>query len=254
MIEVQEKQEMVCLAREGTHEKVIQFLKNEKRGKILDAPTGSGILSSKLKELDFECYGCDINADGFKAQGIEFREGDLNKGLPFETDYFDYVTCLDGLEHLENPHNAMKEFRRILKKGGKLFISIPNYLNIERRLKFLVTGSFTKPVNQKMFKERFNCNTAMMHISLIGYPLLKFMLESNGLSITKLDIDKPKPKLVLLFPITALIKFYCWFWPKKAKERYWLKETLSKDIFLGGNTLIVVAEKIKEVEHNLQID
>ncbi len=110
-------------------------------------------------------------------------------------------------------------------------------------MKFLLTGSFTKPVNQKMFKERFNCNTAMMHINLISYPILRFLLESNDFCITKLDIDKRKPKMLLLSPITALIKLYCWFWPKKAKERYWLKETLSKEILLGGNTLIIVAEK-----------
>jgi len=69
------------------------------------------------------------------------------------------------------------------------------------------------------------------------------MLESNGFHIIKLDKDRPKPKMIFLSPITALIKLYCWFWPKKAKERYWLKETLSKTIFSGGNTLIIVAEK-----------
>ena len=92
------------------------------------------------------------------------------------------------MEHLENPHNAIREFKRLLKKGGKLFIAIPNYLSIERRMKFLLTGSFTKPVSQKMFKERFNCNTAMMHINFVSYPILRFMLESNGFHIIKLDI------------------------------------------------------------------
>ncbi|MFQ5964757.1 MAG: class I SAM-dependent methyltransferase [Candidatus Scalinduaceae bacterium] len=239
----QEPQGLVTLSMPGTHEKIIQFLQNEKKGKLLDVPAGTGILSMKLKGIGFECYGCDINAEGFKAKDIEFRVGNLNKRIPFETNCFDYITCIDGLEHLENPHNAIREFKRILKKGGKLFISIPNYLNIERRMKYLITGSFTKPVSQEMFEERFNCNTTMMHINLIGYPLLRFMLESNDFCITKLDIDKRKPKMIFLSPITALIKLYCWFWPKKAKERYWLKETLSKEILLGGNTLIVVAEK-----------
>jgi len=240
---VNDAQEMISLAREGTHEKIIQLLQDQKRGKLLDVPAGTGLLLTMIKESGFECYGCDINVDGFKAKDMKFSEGNLNKGLPYEADYFDYITCIDGLEHLENPHNAIREFKRIIKKGGKLFISIPNYLNIERRMKYLITGSFTKPVSQKMFKERFNCNTAMMHINLIGYPLLRFLLESNDFYITKLDIDKRKPKMIFLSPITALIKLYCRFWPKKTKERYWLKETLSKEIFLGGNTLIVVAAK-----------
>lgn len=239
----QKTEGLVALARIETHAKIIQFLRNERRGKLLDAPAGTGILAMKLKALGFDCYGCDINEEGFKARDVEFRVGDMNNSIPFETDYFDYITCTDGLEHLENPHNAIREFNRLLKKGGKLFISIPNYLNIERRMKFLITGSFTKPVSQEMFKKRFNYNTAMMHINLIGYPLLRFLLESNNFCITKLDIDKPKPKMVFLAPFAAIIKLYCWFWPKKAKERYWLKETLSKVILMGGNTLIVVASK-----------
>lgn len=235
---------LVTLARGGTHEKIIQYLRNEKRGKLLDAPSGTGVLSMKIKELGYECYCCDINDEIFKGKDIEFRQGDLSKNIPFDTAFFDYITCTDGLEHMENPHSVIREFKRLLKRGGKLYISIPNYLNIERRLKYLVTGSFTKPVNQKMFKERFNCNTAMMHINTIGYPLLRFILESNGFHITKLDIDKRKPKMLLLTPITAMIKLYCLFWPKEAKERYWLKETLSDEVLMGGNTLIVVAEKI----------
>ena len=239
-----EGKEFVTLSRTGTHEKIIRFLQNQKRGKLLDVPTGSGVLSAKLSDLGFECSCCDINADGFKAYDLEFRVGDLNGKIPFETDSFDYITCIDGLEHLENPYNAMREFKRILKKGGKLIISIPNYLNVERRMKFLLTGSFTKPVSQKMFKEKFNSSLAMMHINPIGYPLLKFLLESNGHSIIKLDIDSKKSKMFLLFPVIAFVKLYCWFWPKKAKERYWLKETLSKEIFTGGNTLLVFSERV----------
>ena len=239
----QNAQGLIALARVETHEKIIQFLQSERRGKLLDVPSGTGILSSKLKELGFECCCCDINPEMFKAQGMEFKVADLNKSVPLETNHFDFITCVDGMEHLENPHNAIREFKRLLKKGGKLFIAIPNYLSIERRMKFLLTGSFTKPVSQKMFKERFNCNTAMMHINFVSYPILRFMLESNGFHIIKLDIDRPKPKMILLSPITALIKLYCWFWPKKAKERYWLKETLSKEVLLGGNTLIIIAEK-----------
>ncbi len=34
----QETQELITLAGSGTHEKIIQFLQNEKKGKLLDAP------------------------------------------------------------------------------------------------------------------------------------------------------------------------------------------------------------------------
>ena len=50
----QETQELIALARSGTHEKIIQFLQNEKKGKLLDAPAGTGILAMKLKTLGFD--------------------------------------------------------------------------------------------------------------------------------------------------------------------------------------------------------
>jgi len=52
----QETQELITLARSGNHEKIIQFLQNENKGKLLDAPAGTGILAMKLKELGFDCY------------------------------------------------------------------------------------------------------------------------------------------------------------------------------------------------------
>lgn len=40
---------------------------------------------------------------------------------------FDFVTCISAIEHIpgDGDISAMKEFERILKPGGKLFISVP---------------------------------------------------------------------------------------------------------------------------------
>ncbi len=112
---MQKSNELIALSGEGTHEKIITYLQDGEKGELLDIPAGTGALSVKLKDSGFECYCCDITSEYFGAQGVEFKMGDLNNILPYETDYFDYVTCSDGLEHLENPHNAIREFSRILK-------------------------------------------------------------------------------------------------------------------------------------------
>lgn len=50
--------------------------------------------------------------------------GDINEGLPAIPDSsFDYLICTQVLEHLKRPHVAFGEFRRILKPGGKLFLT-----------------------------------------------------------------------------------------------------------------------------------
>ncbi|MGH7410111.1 MAG: methyltransferase domain-containing protein, partial [Candidatus Methylomirabilis sp.] len=52
------------------------------------------------------------------------------------------VACLEGLEHIENYHHALREFYRILKQDGILLISTPNPLNMKSRLRFFLFGTF----------------------------------------------------------------------------------------------------------------
>ena len=132
------------LARQETHDWIGNALSGEKRGFVLDVPAGSGAFGLRLKEMGFSVSCCDINPSGFSAKGIEIKEGDLNGSLPYSSGSFDFITCMEGLEHLENPFNAIREFQRLLKPAGKLFLSLPNYLNIERRMRFLMTGLFSR--------------------------------------------------------------------------------------------------------------
>ena len=241
-----EDKDPIPLARDGVHEKVIAYLKDKPRGRILDVPAGFGALAKNLSEMNFAVSCCDIDTDQFSAEGLKIDRGDLNEKIPYADDEFDYVCFLEAIEHTENPYNAVREIARVLKPGGTLIMSTPNYLNVERRLKFLVTGFFTKPVPQNMFKERFHGQTYAMHLSPIGYTLIRFMLECAGFRIIEMTYDKKKPKQLFLKPLVWFIRLYALSWSKKKREQYWLSETLGNTILDGGNTLIVVAQKSKE--------
>jgi hypothetical protein len=144
---------------------------------------------------------------------------------------------------LENPFNAIREFCRILKTGGKLFISLPNYLNIERRFRFLITGLFSKVPSPKKFgKERFD-NLWMLHLIPLTYPILKLALEHWGFQILTIAKDKEKKRMKLLLPVVWGIQFSCLFWPRRKREEYHLDDTLSPLMIMGGNTLILAVEK-----------
>jgi len=231
------------LARRETHDWVIDALSREKKGNLLDVPTGTGALALRLMKLGFSVSCCDIDPSLFAIQGGDFKRGDLNQTLPYRHESFDFITCLEGLEHLENPFNAIREFCRILKTGGKLFISVPNYLNIERRFRFLITGLFSKVPSPKKFgKERFD-NLWMLHLIPLTYPILKLALEHWGFRILTVAKDKEKKRMKFLLPVVWGIRFYCLFWPQRKREEYHLEETLSPLMITGGNTLILVAEK-----------
>jgi len=43
-----------------------------------------------------------------------------------EGDRFSLIICFDVLEHLDNPPSVLRQFRQLLKPGGRLFITVPN--------------------------------------------------------------------------------------------------------------------------------
>jgi ubiquinone/menaquinone biosynthesis C-methylase UbiE len=240
------------LAREETHDWIVEALSREKKGFLLDAPAGTGALASRLKKMGFSVSCSDINLSLFSVHDIEIKRGDLSQSLPYPSGSFDFITCLEGLEHLENPFNAIREFHRILRPRGKLFLSLPNYLNIERRLKFLITGLFSKiPSPERLGKDRFD-NLWMHHLTPLTYPLLRLALEHWGFKVLTLEKDKEKKRMKWFLPIVWAIRLYCFFWSKEAREMYHLEDTLSPVLIMGGNTLIVVAEKREDGKADLK--
>ena len=230
-------------AMDKTHDKVVEMMDREPRGKVLDIPTGTGILANRLRKMGFEMSCCDINPSFFSVPDLKVEIGDLNQSLPYANNSFDYLICLEGIEHTENPSNAIREFQRILKKGGRIFISTPNFLNIERRIRFLFTGTFSKIPSHEVIKNVWKGDMGMAHLSPLGYPLLKFIMECYGFRILRLEKDQPKRKMVWLLPFVWMIRLYGRMASKKRREVYRLDETLSNEIIMGGNTLIIVGEK-----------
>lgn len=235
---------LIPLTRKEVHEKVGQMLSVEEKGKLLDVPTGTGSLASRLQKMGFDVSCCDIQPSFFAAEDLTVQFGDMNKQLPYKAACFDYIVCLDGLEHVENPFNAIREFGRILKRRGKIFLSIPNFLNIERRLRFVLMGTFSKIPSLDTLRDIWKGELSMVHLNSLGYPLLKFIMEYYGFRILRVEKDREKPKMNWLRPIVWIIRLYALFASGKRKELYRLDETLMDEIILGGNTLIIVAEKV----------
>jgi SAM-dependent methyltransferase len=233
----------VPLGRDETHDRVVEMLERERRGKVLDVPCGTGILGDRLRRMGFEVSCCDINPSYFSVPELRLDVGDLNRSLPYGDHSFDYLTCLDGIEHTENPWNAIREFQRVLKRSGKLFISLPNYLNIERRLRFLFTGSFSKIPSHETVREVWKGDLSMSHLTPLTYPLLKFVLEYYGFRILYLERDREKQRMKWLLPLVWLIRLGGRLASKKRREAYRLDETMIDEIIMGGNTLIIVGER-----------
>jgi SAM-dependent methyltransferase len=50
---------------------------------------------------------------------------DLNQGIPVASDSYDNIISLNTLEHIWNDTLVLQEMVRVLKPGGKLYVSVP---------------------------------------------------------------------------------------------------------------------------------
>jgi len=104
-------------------DKSLKSLKNH--ASLLDIGAGTGVLS----ELAYRCR------DDLHFVAIDPAEGMLKfspkymqthkacaEALPFEDESFEVVIIGEALHHFSDPHKAIQEIVRVLKKEGKLFI------------------------------------------------------------------------------------------------------------------------------------
>ena len=94
---------------------------------ILDVGSASGGNTILLSELGFDLTSLEMSDLGVELQlkrGISVIRGDATN-LPFQSESFDAVLCLDVLEHIEDDVSALKEMYRVTKQGGKFLFSVP---------------------------------------------------------------------------------------------------------------------------------
>lgn len=95
--------------------------------KLLDIGCGweAKLLKSIENYIDYG-VGIDFKPPKLKTKKLETIESVLEKELPFENESFDVVTMLAVLEHLSYPEDILKEIYRVLKKDGRLIITVPS--------------------------------------------------------------------------------------------------------------------------------
>ena len=230
-------------SRPAIHPAVSRVLQELPRGRLHDMPSGSGALSYRLFKEGFDVVACDLFPENFEPTEIPVVRGDLRERFPFEDNSFDYATFVEGPEHAENPFRAFQEFARVLKPGGRLIVTLPNYTNIQSRLRYLFFGSVEKAVSQQRFRDQFHSVPAMLHISPLAYTQLRFFLEASGFVIDALHRDKRKWKQMLMLPATLALQGLSWTIDTFGEDKYWSREANAPVLLQGGNTLILVARK-----------
>lgn len=114
-----------------------QYSSKNKIKRILDAACGWGRHHKVLRENGWEVYGLDINIHLLQKANSQipgyYQLGDL-RSLPYRNESFDIVLNLGkSFGYFDEAQNEMclKEFYRVLKKGGILMMELPNLYGVK---------------------------------------------------------------------------------------------------------------------------
>lgn len=229
-------------SRRGSYEVLLELIREVPPGRALDAPCGPGLLSEALRRLGHEVTAGDLWADGFVPRDIPFFAMDLDAVFPFGDGAFDLVICGDGIEHLENPFALFREFSRVLSDGGTLVVATPNYLNLERRLKFLWSGSITKPLARTTGFARGD-KSDRGHINPLTLIRMAYIAETAGLDLVRSATALRKPRQYALAPLALAIRCFRPFLSESYRRDLFADHTLTMGSLLGGKVLLAVFRK-----------
>jgi SAM-dependent methyltransferase len=102
---------------------------------FLDVGVANGGLAGVAMDFGFRAWGLDVHpayADTVRRLGVEFLLGDMAT-YDFGEQRFDVIALGDVIEHVPDPHAVLARVTGILRPGGLIWLSTPNYEGVWTR-------------------------------------------------------------------------------------------------------------------------
>jgi methionine biosynthesis protein MetW len=162
-------------------------------GRVLDVGCGRGQLGEAISDLGWEVWGVEQSSEACaKARERLHRliEADLHDLSRVRGEIgdatFDAVIFSDVLEHVYDPRTVLEQYLAFVKPGGRVFVSVPNFVVWTNRLKLL-------------FGRVDYSDTGVMdrtHVRLFTFRTARTLVESAG---PKVERTASTPHLVRAF-------------------------------------------------------
>ena len=102
----------------------------DRRPRILDVGCGTGANLLMLSQYG-NAEGVDVSEDALafcRERGLEQVKLGAGEELPYEDGAFDLVTAFDVVEHMDDDLAGLREMRRVLRPGGRVFLFVPTFM------------------------------------------------------------------------------------------------------------------------------
>lgn len=166
--------------------------------RVLDVGCGAGGFGQVLRRQfgdSIVLYGVDISETALELAAhlydqIWQLDIECNEIHQYLDDLFDYIVCLEVLEHLFLPEQLLTKLISLLRDDGYFILSFPNFAFWRYRINVL-TGHF--PSQQTQYR-------AAEHLHYWTLPSFKKMLKAVGIEVVQQEFDFAFPPLLRLMP------------------------------------------------------
>ena len=175
-------------------DEMLNWIKGQDGGRCLDIGAGSGFHRSMVEARGLEWVGVDPFTSSFLSVVCD------GHALPFKDGCFRACIAMQVMEHLRDPHEALREINRVLEKGGK-FVGSVSFLepyHHESYFHFSPLG-LKHILNQCGFDDRVLApgedGLFMVERGLLGPAFVPFVARSKGRAL-RMVRDKVGPRMM----------------------------------------------------------
>lgn len=156
-----------------------EFESFRQNNKLLDIGCGNGFFLDEALKSGWKACGTEYADKAIKInedKGIKMFRGDLSS-IDFGDLKFDVITSFEVLEHLPDPASHLKKLTGLLRKGGLLYLTTPNFDSLNRRL----------------LKNKWNVISYPEHLCYFNKKSLNHLMEKSGMKKQKLSVEGISP-------------------------------------------------------------
>jgi glycosyltransferase involved in cell wall biosynthesis len=173
---------------DSTHSRVVGLIPTTAR--VLDLGSGLGEVGAALKERGCYVAGCDSERGPFTSSYDKFVKADLDVGIPACDDQYryDFILCLDVIEHLRKPEDFLDQLCELARKTGAEVI--------------LTTGNIGfAPMRLSLLLGRFEYGKRgildLTHTRLFTFATIKRAMRAAGFEILRSEgVVAPLPLIL----------------------------------------------------------
>ena len=215
-----------------------------RHSKILDISSGCGTFVFYGLMNGYDVYGIEPAKWKHEFNLLKAREkgypGDwmqrfcisVGENLPFKDKSFEIVSTYQTLEHVQSHKNCFAQFRRVLKKGGYIFITCPDYTSF-------FEGHYKMPMLPLMNRSLFKIYLKLFSKPSKGLEAINYVTKKKILRLLGDDFDTYDLTLMRLVSIIHdRIGIH-----SKILARLYLAYSQIRTVFRSENSLNLVAIK-----------